>query len=111
MILELKRAGMAVLLAEQNLALALSVADRCYVLHKGQVVFESTAEALRAVARSFRELLLENEGGAEASLADICFNAAARRMHHEHRLAVVGRSKGEMVESLRAAVAGQGDED
>ena len=46
-IAELKRAGMAVLLAEQNLALALSVADRCYVLHKGQVVFESTAEALR----------------------------------------------------------------
>jgi branched-chain amino acid transport system ATP-binding protein len=45
---ELKRAGMAVLLAEQNLALALSVADRCYVLHKGQVVFEATAEALRA---------------------------------------------------------------
>jgi len=44
---ELKRAGMAVLLAEQNLALALSVADRCYVLHKGQVVFEATAEALR----------------------------------------------------------------
>ena len=44
---ELKRAGMAVLLAEQNLALALAVADRCYVLHKGQVVFEATAEALR----------------------------------------------------------------
>jgi branched-chain amino acid transport system ATP-binding protein len=44
---ELKRAGMAVLLAEQNLALALSVADRCYVLHKGQVVFEATPEALR----------------------------------------------------------------
>jgi branched-chain amino acid transport system ATP-binding protein len=44
---ELKRAGMAVLLAEQNLALALSVADRCYVLHKGQVVFEATADALR----------------------------------------------------------------
>jgi branched-chain amino acid transport system ATP-binding protein len=46
-IAELKKAGMAVLLAEQNLALALSVADRCYVLHKGQVVFESTADALR----------------------------------------------------------------
>jgi branched-chain amino acid transport system ATP-binding protein len=46
-ILELKRAGMAVLLAEQNLGLALSVADRCYVLHKGQVVFEATADALR----------------------------------------------------------------
>jgi branched-chain amino acid transport system ATP-binding protein len=46
-IAELKKAGMAVLLAEQNLALALSVADRCYVLHKGQVVHESTPEALR----------------------------------------------------------------
>jgi len=45
---ELKQAGMAILLAEQNLAMALSVADRCYVLNKGQVVAESSAEALRA---------------------------------------------------------------
>jgi branched-chain amino acid transport system ATP-binding protein len=44
---ELKGAGMAILLAEQNLALALSVADRCYVLHKGQVVFEASADGLR----------------------------------------------------------------
>jgi branched-chain amino acid transport system ATP-binding protein len=44
---ELKQSGMAILLAEQNLTMALSVADRCYVLNKGQVVAESTAEALR----------------------------------------------------------------
>jgi branched-chain amino acid transport system ATP-binding protein len=44
---ELKQAGMAILLAEQNLAMALSVADRCYVLNKGQVVAEASAEALR----------------------------------------------------------------
>jgi branched-chain amino acid transport system ATP-binding protein len=44
---ELKQAGMAILLAEQNLTMALSVADRCYVLNKGQVVAESSAEALR----------------------------------------------------------------
>jgi branched-chain amino acid transport system ATP-binding protein len=44
---ELKQSGMAILLAEQNLAMALSVADRCYVLNKGQVVAESSAEALR----------------------------------------------------------------
>src|SRR6266849_2551639 len=41
---ELKESGIAILLAEQNLAMALSVADRCYVLNKGQVVVEATAE-------------------------------------------------------------------
>ena len=45
---ELKQSGIAILLAEQNLAMALSVADRCYVLNKGQVVAEATAESLRA---------------------------------------------------------------
>jgi branched-chain amino acid transport system ATP-binding protein len=44
---ELKQSGMAILLAEQNLAMALSVADRCYVLNKGQVVAEASAQALR----------------------------------------------------------------
>jgi branched-chain amino acid transport system ATP-binding protein len=44
---ELKQSGIAILLAEQNLSMALSVADRCYVLNKGQVVVESSAEALR----------------------------------------------------------------
>jgi branched-chain amino acid transport system ATP-binding protein len=43
---ELKQSGIAILLAEQNLAMALSVADRCYVLNKGQVVAEASAEAL-----------------------------------------------------------------
>jgi branched-chain amino acid transport system ATP-binding protein len=44
---ELKHSGMAILLAEQNLAMALSVADRCYVLNKGQVVAEATANSLK----------------------------------------------------------------
>ena len=44
----LKKDGMSVLLVEQNLGLGLSVADRCYVLTKGQVVHESSAEELRA---------------------------------------------------------------
>jgi len=44
---ELKRAGIAMLLAEQNLALALGVADRCYVLNKGQVVHSATAASIR----------------------------------------------------------------
>jgi branched-chain amino acid transport system ATP-binding protein len=41
---------MAILLAEQNLALALSVADRCYVLNKGQVVHSASADSLKADA-------------------------------------------------------------
>jgi branched-chain amino acid transport system ATP-binding protein len=44
---ELKGSGIAILLAEQNLALALSVADRCYVLNKGQVVHTAAADDLR----------------------------------------------------------------
>jgi branched-chain amino acid transport system ATP-binding protein len=44
---ELKQSGMAILLAEQNLAMALGVADRCYVLNKGQVVAEASADTLR----------------------------------------------------------------
>ncbi len=37
MILELKRAGISILLSEQNLHFAEMVSDRVYVLEKGQV--------------------------------------------------------------------------
>ncbi len=47
-ILKLKKKGLSILLVEQNFTLALSVADRVYVLNKGQVVFEGTPAALAA---------------------------------------------------------------
>jgi branched-chain amino acid transport system ATP-binding protein len=47
-LLELKRGGLSVLLVEQNLPLALRVADTVHVLSKGQVVFAGTPENLRA---------------------------------------------------------------
>lgn len=47
-ILKLKRTGLSILLVEQNLALALSVADRIFILNKGQVVFEGTPATLAA---------------------------------------------------------------
>jgi len=39
--------GMTVLLVEQNTVLALSVADRGYVIENGSIVLADTAKALR----------------------------------------------------------------
>jgi branched-chain amino acid transport system ATP-binding protein len=39
--------GLSVLIAEQNLALALAIADRVYVIERGEVVHESSAAAFR----------------------------------------------------------------
>ncbi|MGH7316578.1 MAG: ABC transporter ATP-binding protein [Candidatus Rokuibacteriota bacterium] len=45
-IAELKRSGLSILLVEQNLALALSVADRVHVLGRGQIVHTGTPAEL-----------------------------------------------------------------
>ena len=39
--------ALAVLLVEQNLALAFRVAERCYVMNKGRIVFEGTPDEPR----------------------------------------------------------------
>jgi branched-chain amino acid transport system ATP-binding protein len=39
--------GTTVLLVEQNAVAAMKIADRCYVVDQGEVVFEGSAEALR----------------------------------------------------------------
>ena len=44
---ELKRAGMTILLVEQNARAALAVADRGYVVETGQIVLEGTSRELR----------------------------------------------------------------
>jgi branched-chain amino acid transport system ATP-binding protein len=46
-LLELKRGGASILLIEQNLAFALRVADRVYLMSKGRIVHECAPEALR----------------------------------------------------------------
>jgi len=45
---ELKREGLSILLVEQNLPLALSVADRTHILSRGQIVHSSRPEELLA---------------------------------------------------------------
>ena len=45
---EIARRGVAILLVEQKLTIALDIADRVYVMGHGRMVFEGTPEALRA---------------------------------------------------------------
>ena len=54
---QLKAHGIAVLLIEQKLALALDVSDRCYLMGHGNVVFEGTPEQLRQASAIRREWL------------------------------------------------------
>jgi branched-chain amino acid transport system ATP-binding protein len=54
---ELKRRGMAVLLVEQKLTIALEVSQRCLVMGHGQIVFEGSPAELRANADIRKEWL------------------------------------------------------
>ncbi|MFZ3158897.1 MAG: ABC transporter ATP-binding protein [Rhodoferax sp.] len=54
---QLKARGIAVLLIEQKLTIALDVSDRCYVMGHGSVVFEGTPQALRQASAIRREWL------------------------------------------------------
>jgi len=46
-IAQLKETGFSILLVEQNLPMALSVADYAYIINKGMIVYQSTPEELR----------------------------------------------------------------
>ncbi len=53
---EMKREGLGVLLAEQNLAFSRAVSDRATIIEKGRIRFEGTVEGLladEAVARAY----------------------------------------------------------
>ncbi|MDP3864685.1 MAG: ABC transporter ATP-binding protein, partial [Rhodoferax sp.] len=54
---QLRARGIAVLLIEQKLTIALDVSDRCYVMGHGSAVFEGTPEALRQADAIRREWL------------------------------------------------------
>lgn len=61
-------------------------------------------EALRALAQAYQQFL---PGDARnVSLRDICYTAAVRRTHHEHRLTVVGNSHEDLAKRLGSFVAG-----
>jgi len=62
-LLELKRGGLSVLIVEQNLPLALRVADAVYVLSKGAVVFSGSPAALRGDPQVMARHLALEVGG------------------------------------------------
>ena len=54
---EIKRRGVAILLVEQRLTIALELSERLYVMGHGRIVFEGTPASLRADAAVRREWL------------------------------------------------------
>ena len=56
-LVRLKEAGLAILLVEQNVPLALRVADRVYVMSKGQIVYHGASSALDAAEDVKRRFL------------------------------------------------------
>lgn len=44
---QIKESGFSILIVEQNLSMALGVADYCYIISKGRIVYESEPDQLR----------------------------------------------------------------
>ncbi|HKV37012.1 MAG TPA: type I polyketide synthase, partial [Pyrinomonadaceae bacterium] len=61
-------------------------------------------EALRALALAYQQFLLAD--GADVSLRDICYTAAVRRTHHEHRVALAGNSHADLAARLENFIEG-----
>ncbi|WP_437515469.1 SDR family NAD(P)-dependent oxidoreductase [Sorangium sp. So ce1099] len=59
-----------------------------------------TPEALSALARAYRGFLARFPAEPPSSLEDIAYTASVRRGHHERRLALVGRSREELIEAI-----------
>jgi acyl transferase domain-containing protein/NADPH:quinone reductase-like Zn-dependent oxidoreductase/acyl carrier protein len=75
-------------------------ADKALVLP----ISAQSPEALRALAGAYGDLL---SGPGAPPVRDLCYSAAVRRTHHDHRLAVVGGSHAELAEGLSAFLAGE----
>jgi len=63
-------------------------------------------EALHAFTKSYKAFLID-EKNAGIPLSDICYSAALRCEHADHRLAIVGSTHQELAEQLDAFVAGE----
>lgn len=57
---EINRAGVTILLVEQNARAALAICDRAYVLQNGRILFSGVPDALRSSERVCRAYLGES---------------------------------------------------
>jgi acyl transferase domain-containing protein/aryl carrier-like protein len=64
-----------------------------------------TPQALRALADAWRQFVADCPP--DVSLNDLAYNAAYRRSHHDHRLAIVAHSREELAEQLTAAASAE----
>lgn len=73
--------------------------DRAHVL----AISAQSKNSLKRMAKAYQEFLAPAAGSVSLpSLEDICYTASLRRSHHEHRLAVVGKTPQELAEKLTA---------
>ena len=54
---QLQKEGISILIVEQNLSLALGIADRVYVMNKGRIVFEGASNKLQAQEEIMQQYL------------------------------------------------------
>jgi branched-chain amino acid transport system ATP-binding protein len=79
-LLELKKTGLAILLAEQNVKMALSVCDRHYILEKGEIRFSGTTEDLNRNDAVLRQTLGVTSNSATVNLESDVQPTTERKM-------------------------------
>ncbi|WP_437947156.1 SDR family NAD(P)-dependent oxidoreductase [Sorangium sp. So ce296] len=66
-----------------------------------------SARSRAALADAARSVLSSTLAQPDLSTRDLCYTASVRRSHHEHRLAVVGRSADELGEAISSFLRGE----
>ena len=64
-------------------------------------------EALRSLAKTYRDSFPNQGPEAPSALQDVCYTASVRRSHLDHRLAIVVRSREELTDRLEAFLRGE----
>jgi acyl transferase domain-containing protein len=64
-------------------------------------------KALQALARAYQNFLGVGGTGPAVSLRDLCYTASVRRSHHDYRLALVFRSREELIRCLEIFLRGE----
>jgi acyl transferase domain-containing protein len=64
-------------------------------------------KALQALAKAYLSFLGIEGTGSTVSLRDLCYTASVRRSHHDYRLALVFRSRKELIQGLESFLRGE----